>query len=108
MTRSTWTTEVIRADDLTDQDTVLIDGAWREILDVWHNGDDPAAQFGDNSELTKAITPYIGYVSACWVVVRFVKEERSTEDDVASGFCALRLRELVQVQKEVPPTGEEK
>lgn len=107
MPRSTWTAEVIRAKDLTDQDIVLIDDTWREILDIWHNDDDPATEFGEDSSLTKSITPYIGYDSACWVVVRFVKEETSSGRNVASGFRPLRLHDLVHVQKRVSSTTKE-
>lgn len=107
MPRSTWIAEVIRAKDLTDQDIVLLDGTWRKILDIWHNDDDPAAEFGEGSSPATAITPYIGYASPCWMVVRFVKEETSSRNNVVSGFRPLRPHDLVHVQKRVPSTTKE-
>ncbi|MFJ5890312.1 hypothetical protein [Streptomyces californicus] len=102
--RSTWTTETIRASDLTDADTVLIDGIWREILDVWTPESDPAAQFGDNSATTAAILAKVDWSSPCWMAVRVVDEDRSTDDDLEDVLHFFRLRELVEVQKEIPPT----
>lgn len=102
--RSTWTMETIRAIDLTEEDTVLVGGIWREILDVWKGGDDPAAKFGDGEPTTVALLGKIDWDSPCWVAVRYVDEDRSTPDEIEDGLHFLRLRELVQVQKELPFT----
>ncbi|MFC7791387.1 hypothetical protein [Streptomyces cinereoruber] len=100
--RSTWTTETIRAVDLAGKDTVLIDGIWREIFDTWKDGDDPAAMFGEDDPTTKALLEKIDWGSPCWVGVRYVSEERSDEDHVEDALHFFRLRDLVQVQKEIP------
>lgn len=100
--RSTWTTETIRAEDLTEEDTVLVGGIWREIFDVWKDGDDPAAMFGDGEPTTVALLAKTDWNSPCWVAIRYVDEDRSTQDEIEDALYFFRLRELVQVQKELP------
>lgn len=100
--RSTWTTQTIRATDLVDSDTVLIEGVWREILDVWGPEDDPAAEFGEDDPTTLAIEAKTDWSSPCWVAVRFIDEDRSTDMGIEDALHFFRLRDLVQVQKEIP------
>lgn len=102
--RSTWTSQTIRASDLVDSDTVLIEGVWREILDVWTAEDDPAAEFGEDNPTTLAILAKTDWSSPCWLAVRFVDEDRSTDQESIDALHFFRLRDLVQVQKEVPAT----
>ncbi|WP_433856680.1 hypothetical protein [Streptomyces kronopolitis] len=102
-TRSTWTTDTVRAVDLEDNDSVLIDGAWREVLDVWNDDDDPAAQFGDDHPMTLAILDKVAWCSPSWTAVRYVHEETSTPNEVDSRLHFFRCRDLVQVQREVKP-----
>ncbi|MCX4657293.1 hypothetical protein OG249_36135 [Streptomyces microflavus] len=101
--RSTWAVETVRASDLTDSDTVKIQGVWREIFDVWRDTDDPAAMFGENNPTTVAILARTDWVSPCWIGVRYVNEDRSTGHEVEDALHFFRLRTLVEVQKEVPP-----
>lgn len=51
--RSTWTTETIRAIDLREQDTVLVDGIWRELFDVWKHGDEPNTSMDNIGDLKR-------------------------------------------------------
>ncbi|MFB8442680.1 hypothetical protein ACFC7A_26880 [Streptomyces niveus] len=104
--RPTWTTATIRAVDLRDDDTVLINGTWREVFDVWKDGDDPAPQFGEGEPLTVAILAKTDWSSPCWVAVRYVDEDRSTASDIESALHFLRLRELVQVQVQESGTSD--
>jgi hypothetical protein len=105
-TRSTWNTDTIRAADLTDTDTVLISGLWREILDVWQDGDDPSARFGADSPTAKSLLAKIDWSSPCWIGVRYVDEDRSTPNEIEDALHFFRLRELVQVQREIPATSD--
>jgi hypothetical protein len=100
--RSTWTTDSIRAVDLADNDTVLIDGVWREVLDVWNDDDDPAAQFGDDHWMTILIDAKVSWCSPSWTAVRYVHEETSTAVEIDSRLHFFRCRELVTVQREIP------
>ncbi|MYR62437.1 hypothetical protein GTY54_41640 [Streptomyces sp. SID625] len=100
--RTTWTTETIRAVDLTDEDMVLVGGVWREIFDVWKDDDDPTVMFGEGEPTTTALLDKIDWDSPCWVGIRYVDEDRSTSRDIVDALHFFRLRELVQVQKEVP------
>ncbi|WP_086779517.1 hypothetical protein [Streptomyces griseus] len=102
--RSTWTTQTIRASDLTGTDTVLIEGVWREVLDVWTGDDDPAAQFGEDNPTTLAILAKTDWSTPCWIAVRFVDEDRSNDMESMDSLHFFRLRDLVEVQKEIPPT----
>ncbi|MBA0053451.1 hypothetical protein E0L36_22005 [Streptomyces sp. AJS327] len=101
--RSTWSAQTIRAVDLVDNDDVLIGGRWREVLDTWQDTDDPAAQFGDDHETTKAIEAKTAWFSPCWIAVRYVDEDNSTPDEIHDRLHFFRLRDLVQVQREHKP-----
>ncbi|NGO66781.1 hypothetical protein [Streptomyces boncukensis] len=101
--RSTWSIDTIRAADLVDNDDVLINGRWREVLDTWQDTDDPAAQFGDDHETTKAIEAKTAWCSPCWIAVRYVDEDNSTPNEIESRLHFFRLRDLVQVQREHKP-----
>ena len=94
---------MVRAVDLEDNDTVLINGVWREVLDVWNDDDDPAAQFGDDHPMTLAILDKVAWCSPSWTAVRYVHEEASTASEVESRLHFFRCRDLVQVQREVKP-----
>lgn len=100
--RTIWTTETIRAEDLHEKDTVLVNGVWREIFDVWKDGDDPAYQFGEDNPTTAAIRAKVHWNSPCWVAIRYVDEDRSTVHQIEDALHFFRLRELVQVQTPAP------
>ncbi|MEJ3741799.1 hypothetical protein WEI85_00655 [Actinomycetes bacterium KLBMP 9797] len=78
--------------------TVLIGGIWREVFEVWADGENPASLFGEDAEYTKVITDALDYASACWVLVRHVVEEKSTPFEVADAVHRFRTCELVEVQ----------
>lgn len=82
--------------------TVRINGIWREVFDVWADGDDPATTFGDDGEYTKQIGESIDYASPCWVVVRYVVEERSNCAEVSDAIHRFRTCDLVDVQVPEP------
>ncbi|MGW4007933.1 hypothetical protein [Streptomyces sp. NPDC004763] len=103
--RSTWTTDTIRAADLTGGDAALIKGKWREVLDVWQAGDDPAAEFGEDSETTRAILNMTAWETPCWIGVRYLDEGMSDADSVRGSMTFLRLVDLVQVQREIKPAA---
>jgi hypothetical protein len=78
--------------------TVRIDGTWREVFDIWQSGDDPAEIPVADDAVTARIADAIDYASPCWVVVRYVVEERCTPAEIADGLCTLRTCDLVEVQ----------
>ncbi|MDJ0463076.1 hypothetical protein [Streptomyces sp. H27-C3] len=97
-TRRVWATVTVRAEELLETDTIKVDGKWREVFDVWKDGDDVAEMFGDGSDLTVKIMNKIDWNSPCWVAVRYVDEGRSTADEVESGIAFFTLRDLVEIQ----------
>ena len=82
--------------------TVQIDGKWREVFEVWTDGDDPARVFGENSDYAKAIGEFIDYASPCWVVVRYVVEEKSNSAEIDDAIHRFRTCDLVAVQVPEP------
>ncbi|QKW06951.1 hypothetical protein HUT18_11640 [Streptomyces sp. NA04227] len=100
-TRSTWTADSVRAADLEDTDTALIDGEWREVLDVWNDEDDPAAMFGEDHPTAQAIFRMAAGRSPDWTIVRYVREEESSIGELAYGLRIFRCRDLVDVQREL-------
>ncbi|MFD3978280.1 hypothetical protein ACFWR6_06805 [Streptomyces griseus] len=101
--RSTWTTQTIRASDLVDSDTVLIEGVWCAILDVWTAEDDPGAFFGEAHPTTAEIEAKTDWAVPCWIAVRFLDEDQSNSDETEDALHFFRLHDLVEVQKEIPP-----
>ncbi|MGW1989601.1 hypothetical protein [Embleya sp. NPDC001921] len=100
--RTTWTTTQVRAVDLYNDDTVLIDGVWREVLDVWKNGDKPEHTFGEDSPTTAEIRARLDWTSVCWIAIRYVDEKRSTPCTIAHGIHVVRTRSLMTVQVPEP------
>ncbi|KUL44789.1 hypothetical protein ADL22_12665 [Streptomyces sp. NRRL F-4489] len=96
--RQFWTTATVRAEELLESDTIKVDGKWREVFDVWKEGDDVAGNFGDDSDLTKMIMEKTDWMSPCWVAVRYVDEEKSTANEIESGLAFFTLRDLVEIQ----------
>lgn len=90
----------IRAADLVDGDGLMVNGRWREVLDVWKDGDFDAAtaMYSDPTCAERElIADHLGSFSQ-YVVVRLLEE--STEDlgDMKTFATAFRMVDLVTVQ----------
>ncbi|MFI9026325.1 hypothetical protein [Streptomyces sp. NPDC053560] len=97
--RPTWSVETIRAVDVVDNDEVMIDGRWREVLDVWDDESDPAAQFGEDHEFTQQIRAKVNWLSPTYIALRLADDEKSRFDEVVSEIRVIRCRDLIQVQR---------
>ncbi|MFC1418663.1 hypothetical protein [Streptacidiphilus cavernicola] len=102
--RTTWTTGQIRAADLREGDRVLIDGQWREILDVHREDDDHAQTFGEHAEYTKRLHQYLDSGFMLYIAGRILLEEKSyDEGQIIDELRFWRLPELLTVQMPIAP-----
>ncbi|MET8605721.1 hypothetical protein ABZV92_19480 [Streptomyces rubiginosohelvolus] len=100
--RSFWDVRLVRADDVRAQDVVRLDGRWREVMDVYNDGDDPALDFGRDSSITHEIQSVLNRAHGVWTALRFVDEEKCSGADIETRVAGLLWCSLLEVQVEVP------
>lgn len=99
-------TRFMRAHDLTGHEIVRIRGVWRELLDVWHPGDDPGATLGADHRLAARIADRITVAGSRWVVLRYVVPQHVDSADLVDDLWPLSRHDLVEVQVPArPDTG---
>lgn len=77
--------------------TVKIDGVWREVFDVWAEGDDAYEMFGQDSPTAQKINDKIDWASPVWVGVRYLTEEFSDAGNLEDALHFWRTCEPVHV-----------
>ncbi|MFD3851665.1 hypothetical protein ACFWVB_38205 [Streptomyces microflavus] len=98
-----WTSLTIPATDLVEDDTVLVDGVWRTVLDTWTSEDDPA-ELGEDDPAVLAILDMTAWYRTDWIAARYVDVDQSATTEIEEGLLFLHLGNVVQVRREMPAT----
>ncbi|MFI1189277.1 hypothetical protein [Streptomyces californicus] len=96
--RPSWNVRLVRARDVQERDVIRLDGRWREVMDVYNNGDDPALQFGRDSTISHEIQAVLDRADDVWTALRFVVEEKCSGAEIETKVVGLFWCALLEVQ----------
>ncbi len=98
--RPFWNIRLVRARDVQERDVIRLDGRWREVMDVYNNGYDPALQFGRDSAIAHEIQAVLDRADDVWTALRFVAEEKCSGAEIETQIVGVLWCSLLEVQVE--------